>query len=80
MYVTSCTWYVDDDDNDDGDNDDNSFVSVAVLRPSKHIKVMSSAVSLRNHSFPGMTSFSNQLTSIYAHSFARILESAEGRE
>ena len=49
--------------------------------------VMLHAVSLPNHTFPGQSSSSEQLTSICGHSFTRrqklttvLLESAEGRE
>ena len=54
-----------------------------VLRPSQPIRVMSSVVSLLNHTFPGQDKSSKQITC--AHSFClklktALLESAEGRE
>ena len=42
----------------------NSFVCVEVLRPSQPSGVMSSAVSLPNHTFTGQTKSSKRLTSI----------------
>ena len=46
------------------------FVCVEVLRPSQPNGVMSSAVSLPNHTFTGQAWSSKRLTSI-VHSFAR---------
>ena len=40
------------------------FVCVEVLRPSQPNRVMSSAVSLPNHTFTGQASSSKRLTSI----------------
>ena len=40
------------------------FVCVEVLRPSQEDRVMSSAVSLPNHTFTGQALSSEQLTSI----------------
>ena len=40
------------------------FVCVEVLQPSKHNGVMSSAISLPNHTFTGQANSSLQLTSI----------------
>ena len=44
------------------------LVWVVVLWPSQQIRVMSSAVSLPNHTFPGEAQTSKQLKSICAHS------------
>ena len=46
-------------------------VCVEVLRPSQTAGVMSSAVSLPNHTLTGQAKSSKQLISTCAHSFAR---------
>ena len=59
------------------------FVCVEVLRPSQPNGVMSSAVSLPNHTFTGQALSSKRLTSnvhILQELTTALLESAEGRE
>ena len=57
------------------------FVCVEVLRPCQPNCVMSSSVSLPNHTFTGKAYSSKQLTSIvHILSTTALIESAEGRE
>ena len=47
------------------------FFGFGVSRPSQTIRVMSGAISLPNHNFPGQAWSFKRLTSICDHSFAR---------
>ena len=62
----------------------NTFVCVEVLRPSQPNAVMSSVVSLPNHTFTGQAKSSKWLTSIVQFFRQKLttalLESMEGRE